>query len=1165
MKFVSNGHTFENFDERAFLGRFRKGSQREQLGFPRGRETGGAALLIVLAFLVLLSGIVALFLARALVERDVSSSSMNQTRAGILAQSALNTIVGDLKQEIVLDSTPVTVGKVTVYEPVYPATSAIPSPMAPIRSTTPSANANLVRVSSRSDPAALTTLGLSTRASAVNSTSDVSANGRFVSLARWNDHYLNPRLNAGSAQIDSTPDTNYFSAPDWVMVTASGPQVLASWSNDYKNSASTNFITGRYAFAIYDEGGLIDANVAGYPTSTTSVQAGEKGSLALADLTQVITNTTQPGVDQLVGWRNYATAQPSGSISAGYTFNTTAASNYYYYVAPVTNSPPTFLSINPSPTTATRTDQTFTSRQALIRYQRATYQQPSAGYGISQDDLQYLGTFTRELNQPAFFPRATANSVISSAAAAGSTTAPISYATNNASSTNAPPEEVAVNLSSSSLNGQPLITQRFPLSRLALFENPSVNAAAIKTYFGLQLESGYTHRFTYSEPGETSMQIMTLAQVAASSAPRQPDFFEMLQAAVLSGSLYNYLGVTNNTFISGKSGSITMHMGADIIDQYQPNNYPIVIDFGTGVIAGTDDLPYFSEMLLWPYRPITTDPLRAQLDAYLLFELWNPHQQSTTTVPGPTKIRLVVIPPAPAITPDVVITTQSPAATSPNNQLPSLNTSVSQLPVTLDVSNPAHFREPTILSQTDYVSDPNNSANWQVLSNPATGSTESRLALAMNQGSAPDATWAKSQGLPYAGYSTYSGMEFVGNDDFIQLQALADDGNWYPYQGECTPTTGYANAYGTYPTCFYPNTSQGALWDQGSITASDYYTSFDFIAGRSLQLADPRCVLLPGAITGPDTPGLSIRSLTTSAGVAAVSTTAPTKPDYYVYPGKAGGSTAYIGMYAENSAANPFDSLSADNTYMYDGDGVLRPGDAYLGPTANPYPANQTPPVTRPMILHRPFRSVAEMGYAYRGMNAWKTINFFSPESADAGLLDFFSLEDAPMVAGKINLNTRQPLALKAVLSGAYRTESTSDYLTPADASSVANAIVAHNITAAGGSLPQLASKADLVRSLLADSNVTSAIDNITGTTSDITPDTIKTRREAVIRALADVGTARTWNLLIDVIAQSGRYAPNATQLSQFIVTGEKHYWLHVALDRYTGNIIDQQLEEVNE
>jgi hypothetical protein len=71
--------------------------------------------------------------------------------------------------------------------------------------------------------------------------------------------------------------------------------------------------------------------------------------------------------------------------------------------------------------------------------------------------------------------------------------------------------------------------------------------------------------------------------------------------------------------------------------------------------------------------------------------------------------------------------------------------------------------------------------------------------------------------------------------------------------------------------------------------------------------------------------------------------------------------------------------------------------------------------------------------------------------------------------------------------------------------------------------------------------------------------------RETAMRALADVGTAGTWNLLIDVVAQSGRYPTNATGLDGFLVEGERRYWVHVAIDRSTGEIIDQRIEVVNE
>ena len=60
-------------------------------------------------------------------------------------------------------------------------------------------------------------------------------------------------------------------------------------------------------------------------------------------------------------------------------------------------------------------------------------------------------------------------------------------------------------------------------------------------------------------------------------------------------------------------------------------------------------------------------------------------------------------------------------------------------------------------------------------------------------------------------------------------------------------------------------------------------------------------------------------------------------------------------------------------------------------------------------------------------------------------------------------------------------------------------------------------------------------------------------QKETITRALAEVGQTRTWNLLVDVIAQTGRYSPDATDINQankFTVEGEKRYWLHIALGR---------------
>jgi hypothetical protein len=78
-------------------------------------------------------------------------------------------------------------------------------------------------------------------------------------------------------------------------------------------------------------------------------------------------------------------------------------------------------------------------------------------------------------------------------------------------------------------------------------------------------------------------------------------------------------------------------------------------------------------------------------------------------------------------------------------------------------------------------------------------------------------------------------------------------------------------------------------------------------------------------------------------------------------------------------------------------------------------------------------------------------------------------------------------------------------------------------------------------------------------------PTVPKTQRESIARALGEADQTRTWNLLIDVIAQSGRYPPNASSLAGFLVEGEQHYWVHVAIDRFTGQVVDKQIEVVNE
>jgi hypothetical protein len=198
----------------------------------RYHSSKGAALMIVLAMVVLLTGIALAYFSRTTTDRQLAQSSYNDTSADLLVRSALDITVSDFKQEILAHPTP------TAAPPYYIQPARYPAGI-------PDDNPNLIRYSSRNAAAS--------RASTVISTA-ASANGRSISLARWNSHYLIPRASTTNA-IDSTPVAS-FTAPDWVLVTAQGP-----------NSApAPSAVIGRYAFAVYDEGGLIDTNLGGFPT-----------------------------------------------------------------------------------------------------------------------------------------------------------------------------------------------------------------------------------------------------------------------------------------------------------------------------------------------------------------------------------------------------------------------------------------------------------------------------------------------------------------------------------------------------------------------------------------------------------------------------------------------------------------------------------------------------------------------------------------------------------------------------------------------------------------------------------------------------------------------------------------------------------------------------------
>ncbi len=100
------------------------------------------------------------------------------------------------------------------------------------------------------------------------------------------------------------------------------------------------------------------------------------------------------------------------------------------------------------------------------------------------------------------------------------------------------------------------------------------------------------------------------------------------------------------------------------------------------------------------------------------------------------------------------------------------------------------------------------------------------------------------------------------------------------------------------------------------------------------------------------------------------------------------------------SINGPVDARDTATTIYADNDSVTRPADAIYPNTTYTGRGSSTPyntTVYRPIMLNRPFRNVAELGYAFRDL-PWKTLDFFSDKSADAGLLDIFTINDGPAV-----------------------------------------------------------------------------------------------------------------------------------------------------------------------
>ena len=553
---------------------------------PYGRPPNeGAALIVVLALLVLITVAVLIELAVSNTQRTTSDNAASGAESELLARTAGSLVIGQLVQEVhdgsssATGTTPTSAvtyyGRLinsgspttTTYQPPYTNSFTMRMAVSGVAATLLTATTNLPLVKESTRSAAFYS-GTNYFATGVTwaspaSTATASANGRSINSLRWNRPLLLPLKTTGST-TDFSP-TNTYVVPDWIYLTRGGPKVLATTDiPTVSNSASsnTNYVIGRFAFNVYDEGGLLDVEATGNHSSSdvSTVDQARKGTIALADLKQIpngtgTTTLTQTQANALVAWRNASSYNQTGS--SGYTY-------YLFNKAPVTGY------LQPA-----SGDESFTSRQDLLAFWQARV-------STSVDGLRFFTTFSRTLNAPSWFPKENAFDLQEAPNNNGNvdlTPPSLNYTyrgnANAAASFNRNLLGVRVKTSFSRLDGttasigDPLIKTRFDLNRLAWITYngvppTGVTATDIYNYFGLTWTPGakdpttqtstdtwvYNHGWT-SVSGDSS-DIMTLDQVA--TAGRDPDFFELLKAGILRGSLGLFSGDTTNPTLFDKGG-----------------------------------------------------------------------------------------------------------------------------------------------------------------------------------------------------------------------------------------------------------------------------------------------------------------------------------------------------------------------------------------------------------------------------------------------------------------------------------------------------------------------------------------------------------------------------------------------------------------------------------
>jgi hypothetical protein len=1217
----------------------------------------GIAIVVVVSMMALLALLVVAFLLLSSTNRTSSNNDASGRQAQSIAKAASQMIVSDLVAEMRAGSTVIAGGSGGAPKEIFRVDN--PKKMLPERSTKVTAptwggttwsNSETLSLIKQSANGKASYTGGTVRASNVN-TASKSVDGRSLAASFWSK----PRL------FPPGYDIPIASTPDWVYLTRSGGNPTAFTAANKTSLAGGGapepaYVVGRYAWQIHDVGGLLDMNAAGFnPSGTPAATIGGKGSLLLADLRAIPGLTSDTTISDVVTWRNKGSwSDLTGLLQFG---------RRYGWLRPYTN--------------ATRTDNLFLSRSDLIRFL-----EDKAGESNAHLALPYLTSFTRTLDRPSFQPSPTRPKIIYDATQGGS---------------NAKGLDDSVNPGArNATDGALLAKQRFALENIELLQNPAANSARIEQLFGLT-RSGNRWAYQHGRPDD----IVPIGSPDMGSRKGSPDFFETLKAAIHAGSLGVQHGSDNAELQSGLSSSglagsyahrmggidsdinyQILKIGANIIDQWDADSYPTVIEFNGEIISGNESLPYINAMMNYLYaeqRLTVPVPIGFRWESpwtgpikfvnLMTPRLWNPYV-SANADPGqtPTEFRVS----AQYVGADTVSVTRHDgnnewfmnpshlwhngrgdagssgafrwnyAPIGGENYGPGENANPASeldgcrvdfsLPGNWTSSWPYVFSDPRMLYRTNY---------------PTTGVTLSAGAgpvrFSSIQPQAKDGF--NEEGKSYSSFvAPYDVFGFplgrgwqgphakviddapnnhvadippaqipsgqAGDDEKTSFSCVADrpvggllkltlscksGSDWLPYDVSYVGTSGkdgyVHNTAGTpnsvLDTIIKQQTDSWIRLDPRSVRGgmlwadthpniyhkengdkSGFWGSREWREGRTMRF-NAASGFVPDALIPNQVPAANqlwtiIQAAGSRTDTSGVFYNTPTSPYRYVDPD--GVQRRGMGAYwTENSLdGQPMASSDPIGTFPFAvaGDPTVRSN--------------------RPVMLNRAFRSIAEMGVVFRD-SPWRNLDFFTVESGDAALLDFFCLEStqddagkslvptskegSPVIAGRFNLNTSRQEVVSAAIRGVLRelnsTGSGDPFTTAADVDKVAQGLVnsVHQTTAGR----PMRDPSELVGYPVSGTQYDGFAKTLGTLLSDAKDQKIQQRHEAVVRALADAGQASSWNVLIDLVAQSGKLTSGATGLNNFVVAGQKHYWVHLAIDRTSGEIIDQHWEPVYE